>query len=1358
VRVVVAAIGLVAAASAGSEAEAAKEADTSHRAELRWTAETPDQIVALHQQRATSPGAGEADVMASLAVIAAVSEKASYGLAERATQEVATCTHISPYLRGEALALARSLSANEGSPSGLAAARAIGIVPYVSLLGPLRDAGGGLDAREGPEATGSLDQFGNPDRSYAWGSVDASWRRVPAHFAQARGIPLNLFVHPRRESCTYVASKLSFGEKRTVVLRVASTGSVRLTFDGTTLGKSEEVHRLGLFDRIAASVTVEPGPHVLAAKVCSGALDDAGRVRLRVTDSEGRPIEIRGDDDTPGIEGTPPIKERAHHGPSETSAIRASADLAIAEPSTRTLAAEKSARPAEPRAGFGGAVETPLARVLRGARDASRASVDSVLASATLRTLAGADDLRSPRAPGQLDAVLQSRSITADRAAMAAWLTPSAASKSGRLFGALQLSAGRAQRASLTPSPIDASSNKLSSLNSRTSDPITNAFVTRQLIEQRLDAGLPDWAMTSLRGANLNSSEDDDAKVLEARVVRALQLDTLSMQSAQKLQRAFDAAPTSVSNQLLLNLLGFAIRHRAASDQARIAETLAKRGTRGDILVEAMVARSRADVVTAARDAFEGGLDDADEALAVARRVGDAGAHTEAANLYRTITFWSPNRPEAWAGLARELHAVSSLSPATSATFFVSEARMALERARALAPGNPVYASELQLRAPSSQRSQATDTSPPTKAPVAAARQGEGASTSARFTDDERWLTPVETILARRQKSFTKGPADVVDRTLHWMRAVHTHEDHRISQLIQYAREVVIPPRNQDERTELLPSEGDVTEILKARVHRRNGSIDFPVEENHDGARPRVKWPELDTGDVVEVVVRQWTRAAVGGRGDSPFYFMDFAGAEASHPIAFNEVIINSAPQRPLYVDVLHDSKDHPHERREFSTPQGRHIVHLTWKSPMLVPEEPLAPALSESVPVVLGSTFKTWSDFRAWYTSAIDGFTEPDDEVRRLARELTKGKTKREDKVRALFEFVADDIRYVNYVSGEWWLPNRPQQVLARREGDCDDKALLLITLLRSVGIEAKEVLVQTRQTNQPSVLLSKNAAVPMFDHGIAFLPGAGEGTFLDATTPQSRIGPLPSMDARGLALRIASDEGILHLPPSSPADHGSDTTWTLQLSADGSATLSAQEEHTGDSALWLRLSLSEAEARGQIVEDFLLRPWLPTVDVDPAITFRSNVGGGKSTVSYTAKTQGLTRRESSELVMTIAPQQTYSSSLASMVERTRPVVLPAHLAPSHQRRRVRVVAPSGYDWAALPEGGEVTAGNFGSARLSVSRDPKNARVIVVDRNVVFDQHWIATSDYAAWRQWLTRVDSLMRKEIRLVPARGRK
>lgn len=56
---------------------------------------------------------------------------------------------------------------------------------------------------------------------------------------------------------------------------------------------------------------------------------------------------------------------------------------------------------------------------------------------------------------------------------------------------------------------------------------------------------------------------------------------------------------------------------------------------------------------------------------------------------------------------------------------------------------------------------------------------------------------------------------------------------------------------------------------------------------------------------------------------------------------------------------------------------------------------------------------------------------------------------------IRALFDFVKLSIRYVGDVHGVETLQT-PDQTLAIRAGDCDDKAILLATLLRSIGYPA--------------------------------------------------------------------------------------------------------------------------------------------------------------------------------------------------------------------------------------------------------------------------------------------------------------
>lgn len=51
-----------------------------------------------------------------------------------------------------------------------------------------------------------------------------------------------------------------------------------------------------------------------------------------------------------------------------------------------------------------------------------------------------------------------------------------------------------------------------------------------------------------------------------------------------------------------------------------------------------------------------------------------------------------------------------------------------------------------------------------------------------------------------------------------------------------------------------------------------------------------------------------------------------------------------------------------------------------------------------------------------------------------------------------ALFEFVRDHIRYVRDIRGVETIAT-PEQVLRQQQGDCDDKAVLLASLLESIG-----------------------------------------------------------------------------------------------------------------------------------------------------------------------------------------------------------------------------------------------------------------------------------------------------------------
>ena len=98
------------------------------------------------------------------------------------------------------------------------------------------------------------------------------------------------------------------------------------------------------------------------------------------------------------------------------------------------------------------------------------------------------------------------------------------------------------------------------------------------------------------------------------------------------------------------------------------------------------------------------------------------------------------------------------------------------------------------------------------------------------------------------------------------------------------------------------------------------------------------------------------------------------------------------------------------------------------------------------------------------------------------------------------------DEIRYLGIELGPHsHQPHPPAQVLARRYGDCKDKALLLAVALRELGIEAYPVLVNTALRERVADLLPSPFA---FDHVITQVRFQGRQYWFDPTVSLQRGG----------------------------------------------------------------------------------------------------------------------------------------------------------------------------------------------------------------------------------------------------------
>ena len=115
------------------------------------------------------------------------------------------------------------------------------------------------------------------------------------------------------------------------------------------------------------------------------------------------------------------------------------------------------------------------------------------------------------------------------------------------------------------------------------------------------------------------------------------------------------------------------------------------------------------------------------------------------------------------------------------------------------------------------------------------------------------------------------------------------------------------------------------------------------------------------------------------------------------------------------------------------------------------------------------------------WYWGLVKDQFVADDEVRRRVAEITKGKTTRARQGRAVYDYVVQKTRYVALEFGiHGFKPYRCAQIFARGFGDCKDKATLIVTMLKELGIPATIVIVRTglrRATSRTSRRASRRS-----------------------------------------------------------------------------------------------------------------------------------------------------------------------------------------------------------------------------------------------------------------------------------------
>ena len=303
-------------------------------------------------------------------------------------------------------------------------------------------------------------------------------------------------------------------------------------------------------------------------------------------------------------------------------------------------------------------------------------------------------------------------------------------------------------------------------------------------------------------------------------------------------------------------------------------------------------------------------------------------------------------------------------------------------------------------------------------------------------------------------------------------------------------------------RAEIIKPDGRVVPIdagAYARVMTEQGQMGENIYDPNNKTLS-LSMPGVEIGDVCHLVsCRTTTKARI------PDTWSDYAVFEYDQPILRLQYDISAPPELPIRHKVLRAPITNTVAYAEQALADGRTLHAWTvTDAPQLFPEPDMPPPHTQAQRLLL-STIRDWQTVSKWYWDlCVPALSKATPEMKAKVEELTTGAATRDEKIRRIFKFVSQEIRYMG-INAESTAPGyEPHDVsltFNNRYGVCRDKAVLLAAMLSLAGIPGYPVLIHAGAKMDPDIPL------PFFNHAITAADRPGGGYILmDPTNENTR------------------------------------------------------------------------------------------------------------------------------------------------------------------------------------------------------------------------------------------------------------
>ena len=242
----------------------------------------------------------------------------------------------------------------------------------------------------------------------------------------------------------------------------------------------------------------------------------------------------------------------------------------------------------------------------------------------------------------------------------------------------------------------------------------------------------------------------------------------------------------------------------------------------------------------------------------------------------------------------------------------------------------------------------------------------------------------------------------------------------------------------------------------------------------------------------------------------------------------------------------------------------------------------------------------KTWESVVSDLVDA-DQFYERIDvtgDVERLASKITMGLTSPEEKMKTIYNWITHSIVWDG--KNRIFASNDVDDVLELKKGNNSEITFLLLSLLKSVGIQGCPVILSTRTNGK---IQKVYPIIYQFNYNIAKVVIGNKSYFLDATDPFRPLDVLPVkiIGSTGLVIKD-SDDPVEWVTFSTDRSDLTKTLINVKVDKDGSLagniedlcgdyrSLSVRDDLTGESDIDLVKNLFDSESQGFSIDSVFI------------------------------------------------------------------------------------------------------------------------------------------------------------------------